>query len=241
MATFVLIHGAFGGSWSWDGVREALIEGGHRAVSPDLPGQGEDRTPLSEVTLDSYVDCVVNTIDAEAGPVLLVGHSLGGISISQAAERRPDAVRCLVYVAAFLLPDGSSPKAFWEEAGVPSPVMAHCDVSEDGVVTYHPEAIGPEIMNCAPPAPVARAMRLQRPMARRPLGRPLQLSEAGFGRVPRVYIECLQDRAVPIAFQRRMVERLPCREVITLDTDHVPQASAPGALVAALGDLAARY
>jgi len=151
MATYVLIHGAFGGAWSWDDIREPLRAGGHQVVAPDLPSQGEDRTALGEITLDAYVGRVLEVVDAQREPVILVGHSLGGISISRAAEHRPARIRCLVYVAAFLLPDGASPKSFWEEAGVPSPVMRCCDVSEEGAVTFRSEHIGPEIMNCSPP------------------------------------------------------------------------------------------
>ena len=109
MSTFVLIHGAFGGGWNWDPVRGPLERAGHAVITPDLPGQGDDQTPLSEITLDSYCSRVLEVLDRETEPVALVGHSLGGISISQAAEYRPERIKVLVYVAAFLLPNGSSP------------------------------------------------------------------------------------------------------------------------------------
>ena len=59
-------------------------------------------------------------------------------------------------------------------------------------------------------------------------GTPLRLSEDRFGKVPRAYIECLRDNAVPIALQRRMQSRLPCSAVFTIDTDHCPFFSSPG-------------
>lgn len=67
---------------------------------------------------------------------------------------------------------------------------------------------------------------------------PLVLTESGFGQVPRAYIECLQDRAIPIDLQRHMVSILPCKNVLTLDTDHSPFYSAPEKLASHLLQLA---
>ena len=227
MTTFVLIHGAFGGGWNWDPVREPIKQAGHEVVTPDLPSQGNDQTPLSEITLDSYRDRIIEILDRQAEPVVLAGHSLAGISISQAAEYRPDKIKVLVYVAAFLLPNGSSPRHFWGKQTVPSPVISHCDVSEDGVVTFRKKHIVDIIYNTSPAAAVEKAMRLQRPMARKPLGTPLRLSAENFGRVPRVYFEALEDKAIPIKYQRQMLQSMPCEKVVTFATDHVPMASAP--------------
>ena len=227
MTTFVLIHGAFAGGWSWDPVREAIKHAGHGVITPDLPSQGDDQTPLSEITLDSYRDRVIEVLDQQTEPVVLAGHSLAGISISQATEYRPDKIKVLVYVAAFLLPNGSSPRHFWERQPIQSPVMSHCDVSEDGVVTFRKKHLADVIYNTSPTAAVEKAARLQRPMARKPLGTPLRLSAENFGRVPRVYFEALEDKAIPIEYQRRMLQAMPCDKVVAFATDHMPMASAP--------------
>ena len=63
-------------------------------------------------------------------------------------------------------------------------------------------------------------------MARKPLGTPLRLSAENFGRIPRVYFEALEDKAIPIEYQRRMLQAMPCEKVVTFATDHVPMASA---------------
>jgi len=68
---------------------------------------------------------------------------------------------------------------------------------------------------------------------------PVKTTADRFGRVKRAYIECLQDNAVPIELQRKMQSELPCRPVVTLDTDHSPFFSAPAALAGALLDIAA--
>ncbi len=226
MTAFVLIHGAFSGSWSWDSVREPVKQAGHEVIAPDLPSQGKDQTPLSEITLDSYCGRVIEILERQAEPVVLVGHSLGGITISQAAEHQPERIKTLVYVAAFLLPDGSSPKSFWDNQPIPSPVISHCDVSQDGAVSFRKEHLASLIYNTSPQAAVDKAARLQRPMARKPLATPLRLSEKNYGRIPRVYFETLQDKAIPIECQRQMQAALPCGKVVSFATDHVPMASA---------------
>src|SRR5919201_534684 len=103
MSTFVLVHGAWHGGWVWDRVAQQLQESGHKVLAPDLPAHGSDRTPAGQITLRHYVDHVVSCIDSCAEPVVLAGHSMGGIVISSAAERRPESIRALVYVCAFLL------------------------------------------------------------------------------------------------------------------------------------------
>jgi hypothetical protein len=67
---------------------------------------------------------------------------------------------------------------------------------------------------------------------------PLRLTAERFGRVPRAYIETVYDNAVPLALQRAMQAALPCNPVVTLDTDHSPFYSAPGALADALDYIA---
>jgi pimeloyl-ACP methyl ester carboxylesterase len=110
MATFVLVHGAWHGSWCWKAVREALVALGHDAFTPTLTGVGERSHLLSpEVTLDTHIDDVVNLIRwEELSDVVLCGHSYGGCVISGAADRIPERIAALVYLDAFVLEDGQS-------------------------------------------------------------------------------------------------------------------------------------
>jgi pimeloyl-ACP methyl ester carboxylesterase len=108
MSTYVLIHGAWHGSWCWEKVVPLLQQAGHQVEAPDLPGHGQDKTPLREITLATYTQRVCETLDAQAEPVILVGHSLGGMVITQVAEERPEKIQTLVYLTAFLVQNGET-------------------------------------------------------------------------------------------------------------------------------------
>ena len=92
MSTYLLIHGAWHGAWCWYKVIPRLERAGHRVVAPDLPSLGIDRTPVAQISLDTWTDSICGLLDAQDEPVILVGHSRGGILISQAAEKRPEKI-----------------------------------------------------------------------------------------------------------------------------------------------------
>ncbi len=108
MSTFVLVHGAWAGGWCWDKVVPLLRDSGHKVETLDLPGHGKDKTPIHEIALATYTQRVCDVLDAQDGPVILVGHSMGGIVISQVAEERPEKIQTLVYLSAFLVQNGES-------------------------------------------------------------------------------------------------------------------------------------
>jgi len=108
MATFILVHGAWHGSWCWARVRRALLDRGHRVFTPTLTGIGERSHLLSRgIDLQVHVDDIANLIRwEELDSVILCGHSYGGCVISGVAEAVPDRIAALVYLDAFLLEDG---------------------------------------------------------------------------------------------------------------------------------------
>ena len=237
MTTFVLVHGAWHGGWCWERVAGLLEARGHRVLAPDLPGHGADRTPLANVTLDSYAKHVCDVIGREPEPVVLVGHSMGGIVITAAAERIPERIRTLVYLTAFLLGDGES--LFAVAGGDPgSALTGNLVPSSDGLsLSVKPEAVVSAFYAECAPADAERASARLVPQALAPLTAPVRWTAERAGRIPRVYVECLRDRAISLAAQRRMVEARPCAKVFTLDTDHSPFYSAPEALAAHLAAL----
>ena len=110
MSTYVLVHGAWHGSWCWARVRKALQAQGHDVFTPTLTGVAERSHLLSpQVNLDTHIEDVVNLIRwEELSQVVLCGHSYGGAVISGVADRIPDRIAALVYLDAFVLEDGQS-------------------------------------------------------------------------------------------------------------------------------------
>ena len=108
MSTYVLVHGAWGGSWCWKRVRKALQAQGHQVFTPTLTGVGERSHLLSpQVDLNTHINDVVNLIQwEELSDVILCGHSYGGCVISGVADRIPDRIAALVYLDAFVLKNG---------------------------------------------------------------------------------------------------------------------------------------
>ena len=238
MAVCVLVHGAWHGGWCWEKLQPILAAAGHRVVTPDLPGAGRDPTPAAEVTLDRYVDAIVAVVEAQEEPVILVGHSLAGLTITPVAEAIPDRIAALVYLTAQLIPEGMS-LIDWRQ-GKPSTLIAENRVvAEDGITsTIRPEALV-EIFygDCAPEDARAAIDRLRpQPMAISTV--PMRRSAARYGRVPRYYIECLQDRAIDIDDQRQMQAETPCKRVFTLDSAHSPFLSMPACLADCLDEIA---
>jgi len=108
MATFVLVHGAWVGSWCWKRVRRALQAQGHDVFTPTLTGVAE-RSHLAsrQVNLETHILDVENLMRwEELSDVVLCGHSYGGCVISGVADRVPDRIRALVYLDAFVLEAG---------------------------------------------------------------------------------------------------------------------------------------
>ena len=233
MARYVLVHGAFGGAWCWQEVVPRLEGAGHEVVAVDLPGGGDDTTPVADVTLDS---CARRVCDALTEPSILVGHSMGGAVITQAAGNCPENIERLVFVCAFMPGDGQSLLALTDyPEGADDQIQANLAVSGDPpVATLSDEAFANAIYNrCSPEIPTWAVPRL-RPQAVAVFAAPVSVDDQALARIPRSYVLTNYDQSIPPALQRRMIEEHPCERVTELDTDHAPYFSATDALVGAL-------
>ena len=237
MTQFLLVHGAFHGAWCWQKLVAALEKRGHRAKAIDLPGQGEDQTPLKEVTLDTMVDKIIAEMSDLPGKVVLVGHSLGGIPITVTGEKVPDRIKALVYLSAFLPRNGEALLDI--ENRNPKPVVP---VS----MTFDSERISGTIMadkvrdifyhDCSD-TDIADAKARLRPQALAALMTKVHVTSERLGRIPKVYVECTEDRALSIEMQRDMVSKSPPVDVRSLPASHSPFLSMPDKLADALADL----
>jgi pimeloyl-ACP methyl ester carboxylesterase len=275
---FVLLHGAWHGAWAWDPVAPLLEARGHSVHAPDLPGAGANaripqaflRRPLdaeafatepspnASVTQDDRTRAVAEIIRRaarEAGqPVILVGHSLGGLTVTAAAEAAPEDVAAVVYVAALMLPPGVSGQTqlghpAWADALVMTLVKG--DPAQLGAFRLDPRSEDADYRDRFKAAlygdiddAVFRSMlpRLHPDEPVCMLATQTVSTAERFGRIPRHYVRCVDDRAVPFAAQNLMISDLEAHygptRIHTLETSHSPFVSQPERFVELLADIA---
>jgi pimeloyl-ACP methyl ester carboxylesterase len=236
MKTFILIHGSWHSAWNWHKVVPLLEKAGHKALAIDLPGMGRDKTPIKQVTMKNTVEKICSLIDQQPGKVVLVGHSKNGIMISQAAECRPHKIEKLIYLAAYLIPNNKTQREY---------SLQDTEGWLKKYVTQHPETASHTLQaeiykeglyhDCDDDiTELAKVLLGHEPVESGIT--PLQLTEENWGNIPRVYIECTEDRAVTPFIQRKMYTETPCEKVYQMATSHSPFFSRPKELVEILLD-----
>jgi len=236
MKHYVLVHGAWEGSWSWEHITPLLEGKGHHVTSVDLPGSPGNPQPLDQVTMASYIQTVVDTINNLGHTVVLVGHSLAGAIISQVAEQIPEKIERLVYVAAFLLQTGDSiMKAMQRDPdGEFLPELAF---AEDGSSASAAERTWrSKSFHDVTEDRILRALPLvaDRAQAAEPFLAEVAVSDAKFGSVSKTYIRTSIDKMVSPALQEEMLANTSVDKVHTLKSGHFPTLSVPSELVTLL-------
>jgi pimeloyl-ACP methyl ester carboxylesterase len=227
MSTFLLIHGAWHGGWCWHKVVPLLEAKGHKALAPDLPGHGDNGTPTPTVTLRNYTDRICEIVNSQSEPVILAGHSMGGIAITQAAEHCAPKVGALVYLCAFLPRNGDS-LVTWASQDRDSMVNpSTTDRRPDGVIHFKLEHAREAFYGNCTDEDVEFAQPRMVAQSGAPFETPVRTSLERWGRIPRYYIECARDRAITLKLQQEMQKHSPCRQPFTIDTDHSPFLSTP--------------
>jgi pimeloyl-ACP methyl ester carboxylesterase len=206
-STIVLVHGAWSDATAWQGVVSILEAQGHEVIAVNLPGHGTDTTSFASITLQSYVDVVKNAI-GDRKNVILVGHSMAGLVISQVAEEIPGQIKELVYLAAYLPQNGESLLSLAKQDAdshvgkylqIDQPTGS-AKVAKDGVIdVFAADAsaqVGEYIANNIKPEPLA------------PLVTPVTLTDGKFGSVKKVYIHTVNDHAVSFTFQKTAIPLL---------------------------------
>jgi len=242
VARLVMVHGAFSGAWCWEPVLPGLQRAGHGVETLDLPGSGDDHTPVAEITLEAYADRVCAVLGAEP-PAVLVAHSMGGMVATQAAARMPEQVLALVYVSAFVpIPGESLATLTQRPEAADDQIQANIEVSGDPPVAWlSNEAARMAIYGECSEEAAGWALARRRPQPAVPFTNPLELDDSraeAFWALPRSYVTCLRDRSIPPQMQRFMFERAGCDPIVAIDTDHAPYLSRTDELVGALDQLA---
>lgn len=234
MASFLLIHGSWHGAWCWERLVPRLAARGHRVLAVDLPGHGADRTPPHRVTLGGYARRVREAATGLEERPVLVGHSMGGLAISQAAADAPDAFAALVYLCAFVPQPGE--RLLSLARSDPGSALGGCVQYRATGVRVRPERAAALFYGGCADGDAAWATARLRPDPWWPLLQ--RYTERHPLELPRSYLECTRDRAISLGHQRAMAGRARLGRVVTLETDHSPFLSDPEALADHLDALA---
>lgn len=277
ITTVILVHGAWHGAWCWQALIPELLRRRLAPFTLDLPahgvharfpeGWGDDAatfarapSPNSNVTLDDYTDAVLGVVDAAwaagSGPVMLVGHSMAGIVLTAVAERAPEKIGLLAYLAAFIPLPGvpmidyvrCAENAGEEVAGLfvaPPPRIGAMRIDYRHADAAHHARIRSAFAHDVDATSFAAMAHLLTPdVPAGPVATPTVATRERWGRVSRAYLRCSADRAVMPALQDRFIRDAdaftpgnPTR-VLTLAASHSPFLSMPAALARALAELA---
>lgn len=229
--TIVLVHGAWSDASAWNAVSPLLKAQGYEVIDINLPGHGKDNTPLAGISLASYAEVVRKAIGSKPN-IILVGHSMAGIVISQVAEQIPNQIKRLVYLAAFLPANGESLLSLAQQ-DADSHIGKYLQVNkEQGNAAIAKDGIV-DVFAADAPEPVAGILVAQfRPEPLAPLATPVTLSDGNFGKVAKTYIHTINDHAVSYSFQQKMVSRSNVAREYALPSSHTAFLSMPGVLAA---------
>ncbi|BBX62527.1 salicylate esterase [Mycobacterium saskatchewanense] len=234
--TFVLVHAACHGGWSWRPVAECLRTGGHTVYAPTLPGLNpEDRR--ADIHLSDAVDYLVDYVEShQLTDIALVGHSWGGFVISGAGVRLAARISRLVYWSAFVPASGESmidlcPPAYGEL------FRASAAASDDNSVIFPFEIFASALMQDA----TAETQRIIYPLLeRQPLHtmtESLELEQLQQLQLPSSYVISKDDIALPageFGWIPRFPDRLHGAPVIYTPGSHEAQLTQAPALAGAL-------
>jgi pimeloyl-ACP methyl ester carboxylesterase len=235
MATFVLVHGSWHGGWCWRLVTPLLRAAGHDVYTPTLTGLGE-RAHLvnSGVTLETHIEDVVNLLFYEdLSDVALVGHSYAGVVVSGVAARVPERLACVLYLDAYLPPEGHSLFDVW------SPEERETARAQIAAGPGLRQPASPAGMGIVDPDLAAWVAARLTPHPLRTYEQPIPAGTAASAGLPRAYIHCTAGpttpRFAPFA-QRARGEGWAVRE---LATGHDAMLIVPRELTALLCELQA--
>jgi pimeloyl-ACP methyl ester carboxylesterase len=226
--TYVLVHGGWHGAWSWNKLMPLLKANGVPAVALDLPGCGDDKTALDDVSLRGYVDAIINACRKIEGPVVLLGHSSGGVPVSQAAEELgADKVRAIVFLDAFMPSDGESVFSLVEKysVGGPPPLVTGIIFSDDKKSNRLDPAKAKDLLYHDCPVEdieYAKARLGAQPVATQ--ATPVRLTDQNYGKIPKYYILCTEARDFN---KSALSKHVPCKKVYELPSSHSPFFSMP--------------
>jgi pimeloyl-ACP methyl ester carboxylesterase len=236
--TFVFVHGTFADESAWQLIKPKLEQAGYRVVTFNLPAHGPDQTPPSQANFDVYVNTTIQKINAIQGKVVLLGHSMGGMVITQVAEQIPAKIEKLVYLCAFLPKNGDNLFNL-ASSDTESLIGPNLHPEADGITASLPPNVLVQIFAVDAPDDIKKEVAKTRPEPLAVFQATAKLTEANFGSIPKYYIKTLKDQGVGTTLQQRMLDAYKGKiaKTYTMETSHSPYWAKPDELVSILKEI----
>lgn len=232
MAAFLLIHGAWHDERCWELLVPQLAARGHAVHTLTLPGHWNRPLPSYQISLRRYGEAICASARQIGEPVTLVGHSMGGMAISRAAEMQPNLFDQLVYLTAYL-PRLNKWTRMRSLALSDEHTQLWPAVRTDWLrfrAHLRPERAAETFYHDCPKGLADKAVERLCSQSGLPIVEFAKITSEGAGSRPMTYIECLQDRVISPALQKQMQGHADFKQVLTLDSSHSPFLSQPTAL-----------
>ncbi len=224
MTNFVLVHGGMIGSNCWKTVREILENQQHQVLTPTLTGLGERKHLINpDIDLETHIQDVLNAVFyEELDDIVLVGHSYGGMVITGVADRIPNKIVKLVYVAAVLPNNGES--AF--DALGPE-ISSFLNKSAQQGNGWELPVGSPGLYGIQNPETATWFQQMSSPQPIKTFQQKIQFKNSTFQDHKKIYINCSQDPAL-----KRFVSRAKDRDMsyFEINSGHFPMLTSPATL-----------
>lgn len=229
--TYVLVHGAWADESAWGFVRNELAKNANVVVA-NLPAHGIDLTPANKVSMNDYVKNITDLVNSQTGKVILVGHSMAGMVVSQVAENIPSKIDKVIYVSAYLPKNGEDLLSLSKQ-DTQSKVGNSLEFSADYMAAkIKEEIIAPAVCADCPDFMKEVLVKYHKEEPSKPLGEKVKLTTK-FASVPKYYIHTTKDAAVGYELQKQMVKANgTVKKTFEMKTSHLPFVVNPAEFIA---------
>ncbi|KAM7503380.1 hypothetical protein LguiB_002284 [Lonicera macranthoides] len=242
---FVLVHGSCHGGWCWYKVANLLESAGHIVTAVDLGASGINPKQLSDIpTYSGYLKPLTDVLKAlpSGQKVALVGHSMGGVSISVAMEKFPTKIAVAIYCTAVMPTPGNFDLLQLNQQDS----KFIFDSSETATAIYFGKNfLESTLYQLSPPEDLSLCLSVARyyPIYRDEISRSeTTLTSANYGSVNRAYIISEEDLGLPVETAQQYIKNFPPKEVETISgSDHMVMLSKPQELATYLQKIATKY
>ena len=244
MAHIILVHG----SWHWAGcfhkLEPQLRSLGHTVESINNASHGDDTTAWDAIdSMATYTAALRAAVEASSEPVVLVGHSMGGVSLSYLAEEIPNKIAKLVYLTAFMTAPGKTANDYimgHAENPVNAPLFGALEPVNDWagirLKDEAPDQVREAFYGDCTDEDVAFSAKNATLIN---TSIPNIFAPAKVSDHERHYIQCTNDRAISLQAQQEMCAEIPGIKTLSMETSHSPFYSQPEALAKIIDGISA--